>query len=201
MIPLLALAATSYAPADAELAAPPLTPEPQRAEEMTAVARPLSYSFVEGNFLWTDSDDLDEKVTGVELVGSYEFSKGFFGQIALSHQSNDADLDRFRIGVGYHAPISTNLDAYGILSILRQEVDAAGRDFDDTGVAVEVGARYMASPTLELNGAFLWAELEDTDAGVRLGARHYFDERFSFGGRIEFVDSDVTLGLGLRYVF
>ena len=51
---------------------------------------------------------------------------------------------------------------------------------------------------LELNGSLEWADVEKSRTGFGVGARYYFINRFSVGGRAEFSDSDTTLTAGVR---
>src|SRR5262245_45641409 len=66
----------------------------------------FGYSYIELNYLRTDSDDADDTVDGLELIGSLELPMHFFGQLGISRQEADADLDLFHLGVGYYLPIT-----------------------------------------------------------------------------------------------
>jgi hypothetical protein len=159
----------------------------------------MEYTYIEGNFVWTDSDDLDQDISGVELIGSLELPLNFFAQVTYSHLTNDADLDQWRIGAGYHLPITSRFDAYGILSYAHLESDGLVDDFSDDGAAAELGLRFLLTPRIELNGAGLWSDAGDSAAGIKLGARFYFIDSLSIGGRVESFDSNETFALGLRF--
>jgi hypothetical protein len=161
----------------------------------------LAYSYIEADFLWTDFDDANENVTGFEFLGSVAFAKQAFAQISYSRQSNDADLDRFRIGAGYHMPLGPSFDAYGLLSIAHDELSDSGDDFSDTGLAAEVGLRTLVTSTFEVSGAVEWVDVHDSNFGLRFGARYFLTDSLSLGGRAEFIDNDVTFGAGLRLQF
>jgi hypothetical protein len=158
----------------------------------------MEYTYIEANYLWTDSDDADDTLGGWELVGSLELPLNFFGQISVSQQSDDADLEQYRIGAGYHLPLGARLDAFGILSFAHTEVDDSGNDFDDEGVAAELGGRFLVNPKLEVNGSVEWMDVEESETGVGFGARWYFIDALSLGGRIERVDTDESFSVGLR---
>ena len=161
----------------------------------------LSFSYVELNYLITDSDDADDTLGGLELLGSLELPLNFYCQASISRQSDDADLDQYRIGAGYHLPIGDVVMAYGLLSYARTEVDDTGDDFDDNGGAGELGARMLASPKLELNGAAKWVNVDENDFGLGIGARWYFTQAVSVGGRIDSIEGEDSLAFGARFQF
>jgi hypothetical protein len=158
----------------------------------------MEYTYIEANYLWTDSDALDDDVDGFELTGSLELPLNFFGQITASHQSADADLDAYRIGAGYHLPLGSRIDAYGLLSFAHVEADNSGNDFDDDGVAGELGVRMMVTHKIEVNGRAQWVNVDDDQYGVGVGARYYLMSALSVGGRVDFLDEDESFAVGLR---
>jgi hypothetical protein len=220
LFPLLALAATTstpIAPSDwSSLFAEPVPPSlvaPGTSSLALApyplVALPplppsddvpqMEYTYVEANYLWTDSDDLDESIDGIELTGSLELPLNFFGQLTVTRQSSGGtDVDTYRLGAGYHLPVGSRLDAYGLLSYVHAKVDD-GIDDSEDGAAAEVGLRFMLLTNLEVNGAVKYINLDEDDYGVAVGARWYLIDRLSFGGRLESIDSDTTVALGARF--
>lgn len=161
----------------------------------------MEYTYIEANALWTDSDAADETLGGVELIGSLELPMNFFAQVTVAHQDNSADLDTFRLGAGYHLPLTSRFDAYGILSFAHAELDGTGIDSKDDGLAGELGLRMLLTPKIELNGRATWVDLGDSDYGVGFGARYYLTDSISLGGRIETLDSDESFAAGLRIEF
>jgi opacity protein-like surface antigen len=216
LFPLLALAVTSSTPSAPDSPAAPADWSPLFAEAIApSTASPLvayhpvpiapsddlpemEYTYVEANYIVTDSDDLDETLKGVELTGSLELPLNFFGQVTYTRQSNDADVDVWKLGAGYHLPIGSRLDAYGILSYVHAEV-SDGIDDSEDGAAAELGVRFMLLQNVELNGAAKWIDLNEDDYGIAVGARWYLIDRLSFGGRLETIDSDTTVALGARF--
>src|SRR5258705_8401742 len=119
LLSLLALSATGSTPADPYFGStlPPLATMTAPADDMPE----MEYTFVEANFLWTDSHDLDETVDGVQLIGSFELPANFFVQGTASKQTGNADLEFYTVGAGYHLPLTSRFDAFGILSVAVQE--------------------------------------------------------------------------------
>ena len=193
MTMLLSLLATALIPATS-------VSMPASAQDEDGASE-LSFSYVELNYMITDSDQADDTLGGLELLGSLELPLNFFAQASISRQSDDADLDQYRLGAGYHLPIGDKVMAYGLLSYARTEVDDTGDDFDDNGVAGEVGARVLASPKLEMNGAAKWVNVDDNDFGLSIGARWYFTEAVSVGGRIDSIEGEDTFAVGARFQF
>ena len=206
LLPLIALAAPT--PAPTSLDAAPLTswiePIATPLSSMTAAAPvqdfpELEYTYVEVNYVWLDSDDLDESIDGWEATGSLELPLNFFAQLTYSQLFGDADLDTYRLGAGWHFGFTQRFDAYGILSFAHAEVDGSGFDEEDDALAGEVGLRAMLTSNLEVNGRLLWPDVEESDTTVGVGARYYFLNRFSVGGRVESADSDPTFAVGVRF--
>jgi hypothetical protein len=160
---------------------------------------PLEYTYLELNYLWTDSDDLDDEISGAELIGSLELPLNFFAQVTASRQSGDGDLDRYKIGAGYHLPILSRFDLYGILSYVHSETNDTPDDVSEDGAGAELGARMLLTHRIEINANARWADVEDDEFTVGAGARFYLFDRFSVGGRLESVDGDPSVALGLRF--
>ena len=213
LFPILALAVTSSTPSATDSPADwsPLFAEPTALSTASPLVayRPvpvapsddlpeMEYTYVEANYIVTDSHDLDETLKGVELTGSLELPLNFFGQVTYTRQTNDADVDVWKIGAGYHLPVGSRLDAYGILSYVHAEV-SDGIDDSEDGAAAELGLRFMLLQNLEVNGAAKWIDLNEDDYGLAVGARWYLIDRLSFGGRLESIDSDTTVALGARF--
>lgn len=161
----------------------------------------LEYTYIEANYIWTDSDDLDDTLDGWEATGSLELPLNFFLQASVSDQSADADVSTYRIGAGWHFGFTSLLDAYGILSFAHVEVDNSPSDFSDDGMAGELGLRFMLTRKLELNGRGQWVDIEDSEAGYGVGARWYITESLSLGANIDEIDNDEVVSAGVRLEF
>ena len=159
----------------------------------------MEYTYAEANYVWTDSDLVDDEIDGWEATGSLELPLNFFLQATYRDQSGDADLSTTRVGAGWHFGFTSRLDAYGLLAYERLEVDSSDDDDTDDGVAGELGLRLLLTDSLEVNARTMWADVGDSDAGIGVGARFYFTDRLSVGARIDAVGDDEVLAAGLRF--
>jgi hypothetical protein len=204
---LHALAYTLLAAPDApavETASPWTAYEPTTS--LVAAAQPalaetrkgFSYTYAELNYKWIDVDDSDQKFDGVEVKGSIEIFLNIFLQLSYATLEDDLDFDRYRVGAGYHLPIGDRLDLFGILSYAKDEIDGDGVDEDEDGVQGEVGARFWLLDKVEINGEFIWANIDESDVGAGAGARWYPMDILSLGLNVETFDSDETFTAGVR---
>lgn len=158
----------------------------------------LEYTYIEVNYLTTDSDALDDRIDGGEITASFELPLNFFLQGTASKQDGDADLTKYRVGAGWHIGFLSRFDAYGILSYETIEVDGSGVDFDDDSVAAEAGLRVLLTRSIEVNGRALWSDNGEGDPFYGVGARYYFTEHLSVGVRGDTDGHDDLLAAGLR---
>lgn len=205
MSALLALLASSFptllVPEPAPLFSEPAwLPEPAYAA--LADAPELEYTYIEANYIWTNLDVGDEKLDGGELIGSLELPLNLFGQITASTQSDETDVNVYRIGAGWHFGLIPRLDLFAILSYLHVEADNASFDSKEDGIQGDLGVRFLLSDKIELNAKGIWQDIDDEDdVGFGLGARFYLIDRLSLGARVEVLDSDETYAVGLRFDF
>jgi len=195
LLPLLMSSAITPAPSVS-------LPEPSLAGLTLAPvedAPEMEYTYIEANFLWTDSDGLGEELTGGEITGSLELPLNLFVQLTGSQLSDSTDVDQYRLGVGWHFGLIPRLDAYGIASYAETEIDGSGGSFDDEGWVFELGLRFLLTDSLEVNGSMEWVDLDESDVGGSLGVRYYIIDALSLGARVETLDSDETISVGARF--
>jgi hypothetical protein len=159
----------------------------------------MEYTYIEANYLGTDSKIADDTIDGYELTGSFEFPLNIFVQGTVSQQSGDADLDRYRLGVGWHFGFTSRFDAYGILSWEELKLDGSGDDFTDDSAAAEIGLRVLLTRSIEVNGRSQWSDNGDGDPSVGVGARFYFSGNLSLGARYDTTGDEDTGSVGLRF--
>jgi hypothetical protein len=159
----------------------------------------FSYTYVEGNYTWLDSDAAHDTLNGLELTGSLELPLNFFVQLTSSTLNGDADLDELRLGAGWHFSLGDTLDAYGLLSYVDQKFDSGVSDED--GITGDAGVRLMLTPKIEVGGYGEWANIDDSEVGLGATARYYLTSRLSLGTRVLLIDSGNLWAAGLRFQF
>ena len=199
---LLALFVPNEGAPSSELPELTLVPSPTRLAPAAQENYPgFSYTFVEANYLWTDVDAVDDSLDGWETRVSVEIFFNLFLQGSYSQIAGDADLDQTRLGLGFHLPVGGRIDAFGILSYAHEELDGSGFDESEDGVVGEVGGRFWLLDRLELNGEVIWADIEESDAGLGVGARFYVIPALSLGASMSVIDEDESFALGARFQF
>jgi hypothetical protein len=205
---LLAVLASTDSPA-----APPATSielPPLPLESMSPLVAPspgppilggktFSWTYAELNYLWRDSNSADKTLDGVEVRGSFEIMFNFFLQASYARLSNGVDLDEYNVGLGYHFPVGSTFDLYGIASYAKDDFSGGGSDAD--GASLAAGARFRVLEKLELNGELEWANVHTSAGGVEVGARWYLMDMLSVGASYRSFDHDDTFGVGARVQF
>lgn len=158
-------------------------------------ASPFDYSYIEGG--WGDQDGGDT----VFLEGSWDLQQPFnlVGGI-YSIDVGRSDGTALEFGVGAHAPLSNDLDAYGSVRLINVDFDCGPRDCEDTDLMARGGLRFAVDKQLQFEGELAWFNDEVIDdLGIRLGGRWYFDRQLSVAGGFA---SDTEIDgpyLSLRY--
>jgi len=183
-----------------ELAAPPaLLTEP--APLLQDDTNGFSWTFAELNYMWLDSDNADQTFDGFELKGSLEIFFNLFLQASYAKLSDDSDFDQYGLGLGWHFPVGDRVDLFGILAWSKAEIDGGGVDEDEDGMTAEAGARFWLTPKIELNGQVEWADIDESDTGVGVGARYYLIDMLSLGVGAHFTENNEILEAGVRASF
>jgi hypothetical protein len=181
-----------------------------------AHADDMSYRYFEAGYMETDvdgtgtSDDLD----GFATRGSFGFAKNFFVFTEYQDQSldtsiGDISLDQFVIGLGGHAPISSNVDFVGRVGYVDLSLDVddgeGGFDADESGYLLGAGIRARLGERVEAEIGAVYYDLGSGDPYDNVGGeaelRFNINDRWAAG--IEYQDlGDVsTLMLGVRVNF
>lgn len=198
---LACLALTTPVEPAPNLELPAFVPVAAPAPMLIGGETPFSWTFVEANYLWRDVDALSDELDGWELRASLELFLNLFLVGSYSQLSGDADLDQYSLGVGFHLPVGTRFDAFGILSYAKDEIDGSGFSDEADGPMLEVGGRFMLGEKIELNGEIIWANLDDSDTGFDVGARFYIIPALSVGANVTVFDEDELFALGGRFQF
>jgi Ax21 family sulfation-dependent quorum factor len=169
----------------------------------------ISYNYVEGGYVATNTDRLDADGWGIAGSGAIAPNFHVFG--AYTGQTTDSirvgatrfpgvDIDQMRLGVGYNHEISPNADLLTRVAYERFE-----DEFDNSlnGYSVEVGVRGAMTSNFE---GYAMAGYEDGsdykgEFYGRLGAQVKFNPMWGLSGDVKFVDGDTQWFIGPRITF
>lgn len=190
------------------LAAAVLLPALALAQERTRPSEPeFSYTYVELSYDEIDFDvpgagDIDGD--GLTLSGSYELTDEWhvFASYGSSDLDFDIDLDDLRIGAGYVFPLNDEVDIYGRVLYIDQDVDVPGfGDAGDDGLGLQGRIRARMTPELELEGGIQYIDVGDNDTSLQIAARYHFTEDFSAGIGLTFGGDADGIGINARFQF
>jgi outer membrane protein with beta-barrel domain len=190
------------------LAAAVLVPTLSMAQEGTRPSEPeFSYSYVEIGY---DEIDFDVPAVGgidgdgLTVSGSYELTDEWhiFAAYGTNDLDFDIDLDTLAIGAGYVFPLNQDVDIYGRVLYIDQEVDVPGfGDVGDDGLGLQGRIRARMTPELELEGGVQYIDVGDSDTSLQVAARYHFTEVFSAGIGLTFGGDADAIGVNARFQF
>lgn len=176
-----------------------------------AAADDLSYDYLDLSYAESEFDigNTDVDGDGFALAGSLAVAPNWhvFADFAMTDFDFGIDATTLRAGGGYNYGISDSADVIARLFAVRTEleVDGGGSD-DDTGVGIGVGLRALVMPSLELEGAIDYVDVEfaGDDGGEALftgGARYFVTPQIAVGGTVSIGDDLATFGINGRFNF
>jgi Ax21 family sulfation-dependent quorum factor len=147
----------------------------------------LSYNYVEGGYVATNTDPADADGWGVN--GSAALSDNFhlFGGYAKQDLKDfDANFDQWRFGLGYNRAIAPNADL--LARVAYENVDAGGGISSD-GYSVEAGLRGALAPSFEGYALAGYEDGNDIDGDFygRLGATAKFNPNWGVTAEVKLV--------------
>ena len=170
----------------------------------TASAGELSYSYVEGGYVNTQSDiDAD----GVAVNGSIAVSDSFhlFGGINNQELKDfDVDADTWHFGVGFNHSLNANTDLVARVAYQEIDVDAFGVSAgSNDGYFTEVGVRSALTDNLEGHVFAGYEDFEGVDGEfyARLGGQYKFNEAWGVVADVKLIDGDEQYFVGPRFSF
>ena len=180
-----------------------------------AFAEDFSYNNVNLTFgqLTIDDPAGDADADMIGFNGSYEINESFFGFAGYSTGDLEdggpisADVELWRIGVGYHMPLTENVDLVTSLSYEFVDISISGfPGADDSGLGAALGLRYAMSESIEVNAGVSYADRGDLEPVIdetllNLGVLYNFNDTFSAGVSGEWGDDMSTYTLGGRFYF
>lgn len=176
-----------------------------------ALSKEISYDYVQGTYLsLTDSGlGFDVDADGFDAGGSFSISPNIaftvsFGTINFDRFLGiDVDATELDFGITAHKSIAPGTDIIGNFSVVNVELEASDGfttiTDDDTGNAITIGVRHMATENTEINASLVRVDIFDDSANTfGFGARFYTNEKFSIGVGYSTGDDVDSLSLSAR---
>lgn len=143
-----------------------------------AHAVPFSYDYVEGGYGEVDRGD------SLFLGGSKSLDKNLYvlGSAYALDFPGDVNGAYVEGGLGYHVPLSPQVDAFATGQLIYANLNHVRGDDDDLGAIARAGVRFIPVDKLELEGSVALSDnkfLVDDGFGISASARYYIDPRFS----------------------
>jgi Ax21 family sulfation-dependent quorum factor len=166
-----------------------------------AADKPLSYTYVEGNYV-----NLDNGVDGVGVRGSFDlgdsglYGLGSYGWLGGDDELLDDDeVKTHELGLGYHHGISDRADVIGELAYRSAKSDAYRID----GARASVGLRGAMSDKFEGYAKANYYDASDFDGDVTatLGGQFKFNQQWGVTAETELGNGDQAYMVGVRASF
>ena len=158
----------------------------------------LSYTYVEGGYVATNTDGGD--ADGWGLKGSAALTPNFhlFGEFANQDiKDASADFDQWRVGVGYNHQVSQHAD---LLTRVAYDNFDAGNGLEVDGYSVEAGVRGAMTPMLEGSALAGYEDGDEFDGDFygRLGAQLKLNRNWGVAADVKLADGDTQWFVGPR---
>lgn len=161
----------------------------------------MSYNRIEVSLVDADYDDTDVDGDGIELAASYLINDQIFIHGRWVEEDLDFDVDGsfFELGVGLRKAIQDDLDFVGTLSYIDIEIGSG----DDDGLALAGGVRAQLSDNVQAEAMVRYINYDDldSDTGIVLTGRYYFNETMAISVGLDFGDLADNLRVGFRLEF
>lgn len=174
-----------------------------------SAAEGVSYNYVEGGYIATDTDAGD--ADGWALSGSGAIAPNFHIFGGYSGQKTDdfnvagvnfdgVDVDQWRAGIGYNHEISPAADLITRVAYEKAEVEGGGTG---DGYSVEAGVRGALASNFEGYALAGYEDGKDFEGDFygRVGALVKFNPTWGISGDVKFADGDTQYFIGPRITF
>ena len=151
----------------------------------SAHANNFNYNYVELGYAAITDFEVDG---GVVVSGSYDIKTNInlIGEAFVSTRSDsgNVDIDSYRLGVGYHMPLSHESDVLAEVGLFNVSAEFNNRgttiNQDDSGYQFSAGIRHKLDEKIELQGRVNYKNSDDiSERNYVAGARYYFKPNFS----------------------
>lgn len=150
------------------------------------------YNHIEGGFIQRDTYGRSD--AGVRVGGML----GILPSVAAySEFSNNDELNQFSVGAVFHAPLTSQVDAFAGGGLEYVDIGAS----DDLGYGIRGGLRFTPTSVIELSPEVRYFNaVGDGRVSFRLGGAYYFAPRFALVAALQGGDDD-RFEAGIRYRF
>ena len=184
-----------------------LLPALVTAQESRPAKSSFNYTYVELAYDETDfdvgpGDDIDGD--GLTLSGSFRLTDEWhlFAAYGQSDLDFGIDEDSYAIGAGYTFPLREDVDLYGRVLYIDQEIDLPGpANADEDGLGLQFRIRGRVSDKVEVEGGLQYLDVGDSDTSLQASARYYFTKAFSAGVGVTFGGDADGIGINARFSF
>lgn len=157
----------------------------------SAQASDFNYNYVEGSYSALNDEFIDG---AFNVKGSYDITEniniiGGYTKYNIPDDIN-GDADNYKIGIGYHTPITEKTDLVTDISYqaVNVEDNDTGESLEASGVGVKLGVRHKFSDSIEANASLEHVKLDEdeydmsgTGTTIDLGGRYHINEAMSAG--------------------
>jgi Ax21 family sulfation-dependent quorum factor len=174
-----------------------------------SAAEGLSYNYVEGGYVATNTDINDADGWGVNGSGAISDNFHIFGGYTFQKADDQTlggvrfeglDVDQWRAGLGYNHPVAANTDL--LARVAYENYKAEGFDRLD-GYSAEVGVRTALAPSFEGYALAGYEDGDEFDGDFygRVGAQVKLNQNWGVTGDVKFADGDTQYFVGPRLTF
>ncbi|MDX1405932.1 MAG: outer membrane beta-barrel protein [Woeseiaceae bacterium] len=173
----------------------------------SAGAQDFGYTYLQASYGAVSFDDsiVDVDGDGLGISGSWGFHPDFYA--AAEYQTADmdfgVDLNILELAVGWHTPLSEQLDFTAQLGYLEAEVESGFGSADDDGLMLGAGLRGQLTDAVELNGGIDYIDFDQGGGETRANAGFLFNltDTLTVGAEASFWDDINVYQLNLRFDF
>ena len=172
-----------------------------------AGAQGFGYNYLQASYGAVSFDDsiVDVDGDGLGISGSYGFHPDFYltGEYQTADMDFGVDLNILELAVGYHTPLSDQLDLTAQLGYVDAEVESGLGSADDDGFMIGAGVRGALSDSVELNGGIDYIDFDQGGSETRSSAGFLFSltEALTVGAAASSWDDINVYQLNLRFDF
>lgn len=168
----------------------------------SASASDLRYTFVEGAFSTIDGDN---GVDGQALAatGWFRMRDSLFAVLGAQQSDLDGNRDALGLaaGLGFIQPLSEQLDGIAIATVRRANVESPGVDRSETGFGIQLGARALVTPNIQLRGMLNYIDVFDSDTSFTAQGEYYFNDNLGASLAAQLGGDADSFSVGVNYYF